>query len=170
MCCTKCILFLTNSFTFSLSETSNVWARFGFSLLENTLENLFKKLPEPSTVDLKDFLAEAALHYQAFSEFLSIDVVGLELLADPRSLKLDTELHKISFDVSNLENVKMVHADLFLRGVYPISLSEVKLLNKIGSININEATTMLMNIRPCTSFLTKVAQCLSDLLKFKPCI
>ena len=147
-----------------------MWARFGFSLLENTLENLFKKLPEPSTVDLKDFLVEAATHYQAFTEFLMIDVAGLELLVDPRSLKLDTEMHKISFDLSNLENVKMVHADLFLRGVYPLSLSEVKLVNKIGSMNINEATTMLMNIRSCSSFLTKIAQCLSDLLKFKPCI
>lgn len=155
---------------FSYLESTAKWVRFGCALLENTLENTFKKLPDPSTLDLKGFLQEAERIYRSFSEFLSIDVIGIELLADPRSLRLDTELYKISFDMSNLENLQMIHADLLLRGVYPLSFSEVKLANKIGSINIKEATTMLMNTRSSSSFLTKVAQCLSDLLKFKPCI
>lgn len=146
----------------------NKWAKFGILVLENTLESCNLKGVCSSTQDLQKFLNIVEEHNRAFLDFLIEDSLNFELLVNPRSVKLDTDFLKLTFESSNLENLFWVRITLTLSSFFPLVAKEVVIDNILGTVNKTELINMISTIRPSCHYLTRVAECIDDFLKFRP--
>lgn len=149
-------------------DLKDKWARFGFTILETTLENSSLKSLCPTTQDIPKLLKMVEENFQIFLEFMIEDSDQFELLANPRSIKLDIERVELTFDLSNLENVVLVRITLSLFPSFPLSAKHIAIENIIGQTNKIELQNMITTIRPSGRYLTRVAECIEDFLKFRP--
>lgn len=109
-------------------------------------------------------------HIRPFLEFVIDDSTEFELLANPRSVKLDTFNSKLTFELSNLENLLWIRITLSLNPLFPLTAKDVMIESILGDFNKAELINMISTIRPCGVYLTRVAGCIEDFLKFRPII
>lgn len=146
----------------------NKWARFGLTLLENTIDSCNFKSTCSSTQDLVKLLHQVQHYIETFQVFLIQDSCKFELMTDPRSLKVDIDNMKVSFELSNLENLLLIQITLMLNAVFPLSAKDVVISNVYGNTHKTELSNMIYTIRPNEKYLTRVAECIEDFLKFLP--
>lgn len=146
----------------------NKWARFGLTILENTIDSCNLKSSCSSTQDLVKLLHQVQNYIQTFQVFLLQDSRKFELMTNPRSLKVDIDNEKLSFELSNLENLLLIQITLTLNAVFPLSAKDVVIINVYGNTNKTELSNMIYTIRPNEKYLTRVAECIEDFLKFIP--
>lgn len=144
------------------------WTRFGLSFLENTLDQLNLLGICSSTKDLSKLVQVVEEHSRAFLEFLYEDTRRFELLANPRSIRIDAENSKLTFELSNIENVVWIRISLHLNSLFPFTARDVTIDSLLGKFNKAELLNMIATIRPSGLYLTRVAECIEDFLKFPP--
>jgi len=157
---------MSDIYTFPL-EMPNKWARFGLTVLENTVDNYNYKSICSSTEDLVKFLHLVQEHVDIFQQFMFDDSTTFELMTNPRSLQVDIENMKLSFELSNLENLILTQVTLTLNPIFPLSAKDVAIVDVIGNVNKTELSNMISTISPSGQYLTRVAECIEDFLKFQ---
>jgi hypothetical protein len=152
------------------SDVEEKWTRLGLIILENSLENSNLKEVCSSTQDLPKLLHIVEEYTRIFLDFATEDSLKFELLANPRSIKFDTDYSKVNvtFELSDLENLLWVRIFLNLTSAFPLSAKDIRIESILGTINKTELTNMITNIRPSSLYLTRIAECISDFLKFHP--
>lgn len=148
-------------------EMPSKWARFGLTVLENTVDSCDYKSVCSSTEDLAKFLRLVQEHIDIFQQFMFEDSSTFELMTNPRSLQVDIENMKLSFELSNLENLLLIQVTLTLNPIFPLSAKDVAIVNVIGKANKTELSNMISTISPSGQYLTRVAECIEDFLKFQ---
>ncbi len=157
---------LTNIFGL-LKDMEDKWSRFGLLVLENTLENCNVKGLCTSTQDLPKLLHVVEEYTHSLLEFVLEDSPKFEMLANPRSIKFDTGDSKLTFELSNLENLFWIRITLNLIPVFPLVAKDVIIESILGSVNNVELSNMISTIRPKGLYLTRIAECIEDFLKFR---
>jgi len=139
------------------------------AILENSLENSNLKEVCSSTQDLPKLMHIVEEVIRIFLDFVTEDSPKFELLANPRSIKFDTDYSKfnLTFELSNLENLFWVRISLNLITAFPLSAKDVIIESILGTVNKTELTNMIFNIRPSSLYLTRIAECIEDFLKFR---
>ena len=145
----------------------NKWARFGLTVLENTVDNSNYKSICSSTEDLVKLLHLVQEPVEVFQQFMFEDSSTFELMTNPRSLQVDIENMKLAFELSNLENLLLTQVTLTLNPTFPLSAKDVAIVNVIGNANRTELSNMISTISPSGQYLTRVAECIEDFLKFQ---
>lgn len=142
------------------------WARFGLLVLENSLENCNLRGICSSTQDLPKLLHVIEEYSHSLFEFALEDAPKFEMLANPRSIRFDTDDSRLAFELSNLENLLWIRVTLNLIPLFPLVAKDVMIESILGTVNNAELTNMISTIRPKGLYLTRIAECIEDFLKF----
>lgn len=149
------------------SGVEDKWARFGFSLLDNTMEQSNLMGICSSTQDFPKLLYTMDEHVRTFLKFMTEDSLKFEDLVHPRSIKFSMEYTHLTFELSNLENLLWIRVTLKLNSIFPLVAEEVTIENVLGTLHRVELNNMISTIRPSGLYLTHVAECIDDFLKFR---